>query len=289
MIKAFSQRLMPPYSGQVQIAESDRARALTMDGENWEIHFAYATNNETGQHSYRRATYVDHQKLIRIPNLSPQELNGVDERIIELAGFVATASLPFPAADRFEYWLLDAADGSPLALIFSCTESSQMETYPSRPEWTALPAAVLPIEATPEEKDRCDAPVNYRVESLITRRAGTNPVARWFERHDGEAEAFPPFMIREDWEDDEDRELCQRYIKRQSTRLLMLHNMSHEDRLRLEFAAREHIFEVERFFHLYPVIADEKLMNALRVQARLRGSEAGRDSLLNRRDGVLYQ
>ena len=31
-------------------------------------------------------------------------------------GFVATASLPFPAADRFEYWLLDPTDGSPLAL-----------------------------------------------------------------------------------------------------------------------------------------------------------------------------
>ena len=44
MIKAYSQRLMPPYSGQVQIAESDRARALTMDGENWEIHFCYASN-----------------------------------------------------------------------------------------------------------------------------------------------------------------------------------------------------------------------------------------------------
>ena len=39
MIKAYSQRLLPPYSGQVQIAESDRARAITTDGESWEIHF----------------------------------------------------------------------------------------------------------------------------------------------------------------------------------------------------------------------------------------------------------
>ena len=38
MIKAFSQRLTPPFSGLVQIAESERARALTMDGNLWEIY-----------------------------------------------------------------------------------------------------------------------------------------------------------------------------------------------------------------------------------------------------------
>jgi hypothetical protein len=298
MIKAYSQRLTPPYSGQVQIAESDRARALTMDGENWEIHFRYAAGGGVGpdgksyQRSYRRATYVGHKQLLAIPSRSPQELAKVDERIIELADFLTTATLPFPAADKFEYWLLDPADGSPLALIFSCTEAGQMATYPSRPEWTALPAAVMPIEATPEEKGRNNSPVNYQLETLIARRAGSKPVALWFERSEDETDSFPTCLIRENWQDQADHELCQRYVKRQSTRLLMLHNLTHEDRLRLEIAAKDHIFEVERFFSLYPAVADEQLMNAIRVEARLRrseGSEIDQTSVQGRRDGILYQ
>jgi hypothetical protein len=298
MIKAYSQRLMPPYSGQIQIAESDRARALTMDGTNWEIHFRYGGGGGIGPdgrsypRSYRRVAYIDHKELLAISKRSPQELANVDERIIELARFLMRASLPFPAADGFEYWLLDWADGSPLALIFSCAEAEQMATYPARPEWTALPAAVMPIEATPEEKGRNDSPANYQLETLIARRAGSKPVARWFERGKDETASFPPCMIREDWQDPADHELCQRYINRQSTRLLMLHNLTHEDRLRLEIAAKDHIFEVERFFSLYPEVADDKLMNAIRVEARLRrseGSEVNQTSVLGRRDGVLYQ
>jgi len=295
MIKAYSQRLIPPYSGQVQIAESDRARALTIDGDNWEIHFCYAATLGTGpdiqnsQRSYRRAAYIDHKELLDIPKRSEQELADVDERIVELADFIATAKLPFPAADRYEYWLIDPADDAPLALIFSCTETRDMDTYPARAEWTALPAAVLPVEPTDEEKASGDSPVNYRVETLIARRAGTNPVARWFERSPDETEFFPPCMIREDWQEQDDEELCQRYINRQATRLLMLHNLKHEDRLRLEIAAKDHIFEVERFFLLYPEVADEKMMNAMRVEARLRRTEGDGSSLHDRRDGVLYQ
>ncbi len=289
MIKAYSQRLTPPYSGQVQIAESDHARALTMDGETWEIHFLYAANDQNYQRRYRRVAYFDHKELLEIPNRSPQQLADVDKRIIELASFLATVSLPFPAADRFEYWLLDHTDKSPLALIFSCTQAEEMDTYPPRAEWTALPAAVMPIEATPEEKARSDSPVNYRLEALIASRAGSKPLARWFERCADETESFPPYLVREDWPDQADYELCKRYIKRQSTRLLMLHNLKHEDRLRLEIAAKDNIFEVERFFSLYPEVADEKLMNALRVEARLRRSEDHGNSLRKRRDGVLYQ
>jgi hypothetical protein len=227
--------------------------------------------------------------MLEIPSLPPEEQADIDERIIELASFIKTASLPFPASDRFEYWLLDPTDGLPLALIFSCTEATQMETYPIHAEWTALPAAVLPIEKTAEEEQCGTPPVNYRLEGLVASRAGSRPVARWFERHQDEPDIFPPFMIREDWEDTADSELCQRYLKRQSARLLMLHNLKHEDRLRMEVAAKDHIFEVERLYKLYPEIADEKQMNAMRVEARLRGSESKGDDLQKRRDGVHYQ
>ncbi len=271
MIKAYSQRITPPYSGQVQIAESNRARALTMDGETWEIQFLYAGHRQTDQRRYRRVAHVDYKELLAIPKRSPEQLADVDERIIELADFLATARLPFPAADRFEYWLLDRSDGSPLALIFSCTEAEQMETYPHRPEWTATPASIMKVARLPEEEQsHYVPPVNYRLEQLVKERAGRHPRARWIKRRHSLTENFPACLVREDWDKEEDQRLCQRYIERQAPRLLMLHGLEHEDRLRLESYARQNALEVERFFQLYPAVADEKVISTIRVEARLR-------------------
>ena len=297
MIRTFSQRMMPPYSGQVQIAESDRARALTVDGESWEFQFRKTTisaQTQTGQKvqtSYSRAAYIKHSELQDFTRDASAEDSEVDDRIAELAEFLVDASLPFPAADIYEYWLLDGADGLPLALIFSCTHSDQMDMYPDKAEWTALPAAVMPIEPTQDEIDRCDSPVNYRLERLVAERAGQKPQARWFTRSSREDVTFPSLLLREDWPEPAQQDLCQRYINRLSTRLLMLHGLDHADRLRMEQAAKAHVFEVERFYPLYPDVAEKSLMSAIRVEAQLRRSAETEQetSLHDRRDGVLYQ
>lgn len=294
MMKAFSQRLLPPYSGQVQIAESDRARAITMDGLRWEIHFLRAAKTREGaaglktKGAFTRVASIGSDELGAIAGQTSSLYENIDERIIELAAFLTTAHLPFPSADHYEYWLLDAGDESPLALIFSCTEADYMALFPSRPEWTALPAAVMPIAKTQDEQARGEAPVNYRVERLVAARAGSKPRARWFQRRSSEPDQFPVFLLREDWVDEEQYQLCQRYLMRQSTRLLMLHGLQCEERRRLELAARPYALEVERFFPLYPEIADQRIVNAIRAEARLRGASGEQVSLLDRRDGVLY-
>jgi hypothetical protein len=286
--------MLPPYSGQAQIAESDLARAITMDGELWEIHFVYAANAGQGagersaKRKFRRVAGIRHSQLVEMAGQSSAEFEDVDERILELARFLAAASLPFPAMDNYEYWLLDPADDSPLALIFSCIQAEQMANFPALTEWTALPAAVMPIEATDEEKERSDSPVNYRLERLVAERAGSKPRARWFHRRPDEQESFPAFLVREDWREEEHQALCQRYIDRQSSRLLMLHGLQSEERRRLEHAAKSHAVEVARFYRLYPEVVDEKLMNAIRTEARLRNPTGERNPLLDRRDGVLY-
>ena len=95
----------------------------------------------------------------------------VDERILELTDFLADVSLPFSSADQYEYWLLDAKDQSPLALIFSAKDPEQMNAYPSRPEWTALPAAVMPIEITEEEKSYAAAPGKLSLRKISSRKS----------------------------------------------------------------------------------------------------------------------
>ena len=112
--------------------------------------------------------------------------------------------------------------------------------------------------------------MNYRVERMVAERAGQKPRGQWFTRHKGEPDAFPPLLLKEEWGDAAQFELCQRYIQRQSTRLLMLHDLQHDDRKRLEKAARPNVFEVERFYPFYPEVADQQLMNAILVEARLR-------------------
>ena len=297
-IRAYSQRLTPPFSGLVQIAESTRGRALTMDGKVWEFQYLLtALDSETragDEKPYRRkyahAVTVD-QSGIKNLVANNADNHKVDERILELAKFVSEASFPFPSTDIFEYWLLDPEDNSPLAMIFSCSEPEQMAAFPEKTEWTALPAAVMRIERSESELERGDPPVNYQVERMIADRAGFKPRARWFKRHADETDIFPPLMIKEEWPEQNQSDLCRRYIQRQASRLLLLNNLKTDIRKQLEVAAKPYAFEVERFYPFYPEIADQKLMNSALVEARLRrnSKEVDISSVENRRDGVLYQ
>ena len=49
-----------------------------------------------------------------------------------------------------------------------------------------------------------------------------------------------------------------------------MQSLSHSVRHRLERTARDHMFEVERFYPLYPEVVDKSLLTAARVEARLR-------------------
>ncbi len=280
MIRSYSQRLLPPFSGVVQIAESERARALSFDGINWEIQY-FAASAQSNDPPVREKGYALDRSFFKVAKLANHQLTPyvlpacldsaeVADCITELSEFLSAARLPFPAADVFEYWLLDGRDESPLALIFSCCEEAQMSTYPAQSEWTALPHSKMKIENTADEQDRGAAPVNHRFQSLVANRAGNKPRGAWFNRSDDETTAFPGLLVRENWQHDADHDLCQRYLLRKAPRLLMLQGLLPEDRERLEIAARKHPFEVEQYFPLYPEINDQRLMAAIRVEARLR-------------------
>ena len=283
MIRSFSERLMPPYSGQVQVAESQTYRALTIDGEVWEIQYVNRSHVRVATLSA-----ADIKKYAANPELL--ENDNRDEKLVELLQYLVQAQLPFTGKDHFEYWLLDAADQTPLALIFSCTEESQIEKFPARAEWTALPAAVMPVEKTDAEIADQLPPVNYRVERMVAERAGTNPKASWFDRREQHDCHFPSLMVKEDWTDPGESELCQRYLQRQAPRLLMLHGLNNADRTRLEASCRPQAMEVARFHTLYPEIVDDNLIKSLRVEAKLRAATGthSHGAVHNRRDGVLY-
>ena len=192
--------------------------------------------------------------------------------IEQLSAWISDSSLPYPAIDHFEYWLLDQSEGKPLALLYTCISAEEIGAPSVRPTWMAMPAAQLRIEEPADHRTTYVPPVNARLESLIAERAGPSPRAAWFDRAETMTTEFPPCLITEDWEQEEHDRLCQLYIRRLAPRLLMLQGLAQEDRQRLEHACRENALDVDRFHQLYPEFIDQKLLKVLRVEARLRRS-----------------
>ena len=50
----------------------------------------------------------------------------------------------------------------------------------------------------------------------------------------------------------------------------MLHGLPRKVRQRLEQTARDYVFDVEKFYPLYPEVVDNSRLNTARVEARLR-------------------
>ena len=286
MIRMYSRRLLLPFVGVVQIAEMDRARALSMDGDYWSIQYKLPADPHQQTHTKRvdpGSTYtrivgynyaavatVKEGRLDNHPVHPALDVDAVRAAGNGLFEAVTAARLPFEATDRYEYWLLDPRDETPLALLYTCVGEQERELTPPRPEWHPMPASELKVQPPEPPQSFYVPPVNYRLERMVEERAGTKPRAAWFERKDPAGGDFPPCLIREDWQDEKQQVLCDLYIRRLAPRLLMLQGLPLPVRNRLEQAAREHVFEIERFHALYPEVVDHRLLTAARVEARMR-------------------
>ena len=277
MIRMYSKRLLNPYLGVIQVAELESTRAMSADGVNWVIQYAQSDNSrqrsnspvEDASKQYSMVATIVRRQLEkkRVYHYLDPDIQSAVENLYET---VSRATVPFTAEDRYEYWLLDDNDGRPLALLQSTANESDMQLPPPHPVWLAMPAAQLEVKAPEPDQDMYVPPVNYRLQSLIEERAGKKPRAAWFERSNPSTDDFPPCLIREDWENEQDQQLCDLYIHRLAPRLLMMHGLSQSVRSRLEQAACEFVLDVERFYPLYPEVLDESPMNIARVEAQLR-------------------
>jgi hypothetical protein len=279
MPRLYSKRLLLPYIGVVQVAELDWARALSLDGRHWAIRYAKDEVEKIRNSPLKYDPRVNCSLVVtidgervrnRITNryLDPEQAQADSQRLYEA---IADTRVPFAVADRYEYWLLDGRDERPLALLHSCVDEEEMQLPVPEPEWQAIPAMGLEVpDPDAAQGDDHPQPVNYRLERLVEERAGYKPKTAWFRRTEGDSRDFPPLLLREDWENEEGQRLCELYLWRLAPRLLMLQGLSESTRSWLEQAAREYALDVERFYPLYPEVVDRNLMNAARVEARLR-------------------
>ena len=282
MIKTYSRRLLSPFIGVVQVAEMSEARALSLDGRNWEVQYARVSEAQFRTHhpgvdpSLRFALVATiEQNALKTRGGHPFVASGATRAAVnQLCVALSAASLPFDAVDEHEYWLLDDADGAPLALLQSCVALADRDLVsPPQPSWVAMPAAQLAVPGGSEGSGGTYVPpVNYRLEQAVAHRAGSRPRATWLSSaHGGTTPRnLPPCLLREDWPEEEQRQLCQRYVNRLAPRLLTLPDLPRETRRRLEIAACKHVFDVERFHAVYPEEVEDGLLKAARVEARLR-------------------
>lgn len=294
-MEIYAKRLLNPYRGLLQVVASEQLRALSFDGRQWELQFLCDMRkmkpNQPGyvpRFQYARIGRWDADGGFKPYPLDPAiDRDAVTSATGEVLEVLAHVQVPLPQDDVYELWLLDEQKHLPLALLASCRHPDEMEAMQMRcPAWKSISAAQLEVANTTEEIRRGMPPLNYRIETQVKKRAGQNPVAKWFRRLDNgdgqeitadgkvagllPARVFPEYLLREDWDNAVAQDMCSRYLLRLAPQLLVLQGLSHAGRDRLEQMASQHVIEMDRFFHLYPAVADKERMTAWRVEARLR-------------------
>ena len=68
------------------------------------------------------------------------------------------------ARSEHEYWLLDDADGAPLALLETCVAPEERDLVLREPTWVAMPAAQLAVPGAEGADGTYVPPVNCRLE-----------------------------------------------------------------------------------------------------------------------------
>jgi hypothetical protein len=293
--RRYARRRINPFLGVIQVIESDDGRALSPDGCNWELQlFAErrvgwgSLGTSTERRLYRYGVWSSAEGLACFPTpptVSREEARRAAGVLVEAAR-ASLQALPFPLLDRFELWLLDASPaGDPLAMLDAATEAEGMAARRAR-HWTC---------ATTEAPGLGDA-VRTGLEGAVRYRSGQGARSAWFRREgsgegveltpgsgaaataqDGRrlpAGHFPELLLSEQWTEQREQELVERYLAWAAPRLLML-PMRGETRARLERTAAAQSLVVDRFHRLYPEVMDPGLIVRLRVEAQLRrGNEA---------------
>jgi hypothetical protein len=193
LLRLYSKRLLSPFIGLVQVAEMERARALSLDGRNCAIQYSLSNDVRTrdsnsltdSKLNYSLVATIEHGKLKVLavhPFLESEDVRSAVKRLREVLN---GARLPFAATDRYEYWLLDSTDASPLALLHSCIDEEDIALVRPRSVWVAMPAAQLDVREPKPDHNAYVPPVNYRLQKVVEKRAGSSAIFISGDSHRG--------------------------------------------------------------------------------------------------------
>ncbi|MBD3669805.1 MAG: hypothetical protein HUJ29_03450 [Gammaproteobacteria bacterium] len=263
MLDYYSIRRVNPYLGLLQVIDLGPVRAYCDDGQNWRVRRVF--DMEVHWSQYNPGDKVSRQAVKEAIDRHP--------------------SLPFPRRDNYELWLLRKSDQRPLALLRSCVWPEEMEPV-TDPRWIGF--AGMYAGFTVEGLARGDDP-RERLVQMIRWAAFPQPVVQWFQRHeDGSgtgldgmrvepalqgrhlpAEEFPPLLISEHWQDEEEAALARGFHDWYAATLLAHPDLSETLRSRLESAVLRNPVPLLESYRIIPGYIDKRRLDVAMVAARM--------------------
>lgn len=301
-VYCYSQRLLNPYRGIMNIISVGDAEAVSIDGINWAL---YLPDEELHANSYdsaeceivdiRYGTWSEKQGLRRGPVLSTRDVESIEISGQQLLAVVqrAVPEAPFPLRDHYELWLMDRTARVPLALLDSVCDAGDLVSV-ATPRWLVSRVSREAFRArTISTAENCSDAEYFA--SIINDAAGESPRALWIHRREdghgrvlaqkeglpGEMDttlapsAFPELLVSSDWEGAtvDEVELAYEFCEWQAPWLLLMQEISDETRSWLEPLACRQAARLASQYHMYPKILDEDRIKAALVEASLRASQ----------------
>jgi hypothetical protein len=301
-VSCYSQRILNPFRGAMNVITTGEADAVTTDGINWSlyIHDTFDAHTDEPEEfsniempELRFGEWNKNTGLKRAPALPSYHYDEIQARGKRLMQAIHKHAdhIPFKFTDMYELWLLDEHTHEPLALLDSVCNKNEMHN-PGSLHWKAgircreyFTSNVMP--ATDGNESHADL-----LNQLVNARAGKNPGAQWFLRKENgygsglnilnlddsfigrelSPRLFPRMLVEQLWNNESDAALFEDFITWLSPWLLLLDFLKDSQRQNLETLARNQALLVDQMHLLYPKIINKKDINAARVEAALRKS-----------------
>lgn len=301
-VNCYSQRILNPFRGVMNIISTGGADAVTIDGIHWTLYihdnFDCPTDDpeeffEIDMPDIRFADWSRKSGLKRSPLIASyhySEIQAIGQALYE--ALLKHADLcPYPFADKYELWLLDGKTKEPLALLDSVCHKRDI-SYPDNLTWEAGLRCKQELLKGHYPADKQTACAGEELNKLINQRAGAQASAQWFYRdpfsygkglaginlnpeligRELSARIFPKMLIQQQWQDENKTRLVEAFIHWLSPYLLVLDFLRDPQREKLERTAKKHALLVDKMYPLYPKVINQKTLNAARVEAMMRKS-----------------
>ena len=299
----YSQRMLNPFRGVMNVIDCGDADAVTTDGKVWTLYLRDNNLQNIANDGdmtieipdIRFAIWSAETGLKRCPLLNTMDYDAIQAAGLALLELVKqyAEQVPFELADHYELWLLDKHMDLPLALLHSECFKSEL----SEPEYIPWTSGILCRDSFQSQYLFEHSPLNHPenhaqwLAEQINTAAGKRPRVQWFlrdkkrngiglkcsgdnpqlEERQLPKHFFPKLLINRRWVNKPVSKVVKDYLNWHSPWLLLLQHFGDATRALLEaMACQRQALTVDAQQQLYPKIINEQIMKAARVEALMR-------------------
>lgn len=310
-LQCYSLRQLSPFIGNIQVVEADYCRAMTADGQQWQIQASCETHqqawNITDDHYIPRRYVVygswnqqtGFSSLPLDPMLDVPSVDHVQNALIQPLED-ACHNLPFQPSDHYECWLIDRHH-QPLALVASASQP-QMIAHMQIPNWQAISSSQsdkLPKGLSANQLQQLEQAIAQQsqgsqwfhrtadgkghalIETPTLNSDFNEPLNRTPTFNDDSLDetpmtilpssAFSECLLNAELLSTELQAIFQHLVDWQSPRLLSLHRLSPDTHQQLEHMAQYQAIETYRRLSIYPAPLSRDILTKIQVEMKIRG------------------